>query len=233
MPLRVAKNAKLHLSPCQAAVGFAVLLLPRPLFLTLSKQLEQILFYWGFYQVQEIPAAPAPKHFLSLCGVLRCHPTRLVRRREFALSVSNWILNQTLEKPPSLQPVLWHFKWADKSIFTSGRQAADLTQWKLVCESGFKYSISSRIVDLSLILPGFPAEMCPIFHSQQSDKWPCISAGGCIAVLFFCLKTPQRYSWVINATFMLSFPAFPIVADAEKAFAWGKSWHLRINCKIN
>lgn len=56
--------------------------------------------------MQEIPAAPAPKHFLSLCGVLRCHPARPVRSREFALSVSNWILNQTLEKPPSLQPVL-------------------------------------------------------------------------------------------------------------------------------
>lgn len=131
------KKAKLHLSPCQAAVGFAVLLLPRPLFLTLSKQLEQILFYWGFYQVQEIPAAPAPRHFLSLCGVLRCHPTRPVRSREFALSASNWILNQALERLRSLQPVLWHFKWADKSIFTSGMQTADLTQWKLVCESVF------------------------------------------------------------------------------------------------
>lgn len=119
--------------------------------LTLSKQLEQILFYWGFYQVQEIPAALAHKHFLSWCGVLRCHPTRPVRSREFALSFSNWILNQTLERLPSLQPVLWHFKREDKSIFTSGRQTADLTQWKLFCESGFKYSVSSWIVYLNLM----------------------------------------------------------------------------------
>lgn len=62
----MVKNAKLHLSPCQAAVGFAVLFLPRPLLLTLSKQLEQILFYWGFYQVQGISAAPVPEHFSEL-----------------------------------------------------------------------------------------------------------------------------------------------------------------------
>lgn len=41
----MVKNAKLHLSSCQAAVGFAVLFLLRLLLLTLSKQLEQILFY--------------------------------------------------------------------------------------------------------------------------------------------------------------------------------------------
>lgn len=62
----MVKNAKLHLSPCQAAVGFAILFLPRPLLLTLSKQLEQILFYWGFYQVQGISASSSAQAFSKL-----------------------------------------------------------------------------------------------------------------------------------------------------------------------
>lgn len=62
----MVKNAKLHLSPCQAAVGFAVLFLPRPLLLTLSKQLEQILFYWGFHQVQGISASSSAQAFSEL-----------------------------------------------------------------------------------------------------------------------------------------------------------------------
>lgn len=125
------KNAKLHLSPCQAAVGFAVLFLPWPLLLTLSKQLEQILFYWGSYQVQGISAAPVPRLFLSLCRVLRWHPTRAVRSREFAVSLANWILNQN-RWGCGLQCVLWHFKQAVESIFTSGALTADLTLWKQV-----------------------------------------------------------------------------------------------------
>lgn len=92
-----------------------------------------------------------PSIFLRLCSVLRCHPTRAVRSGEFALSVSNWIPNQTLERLRSSQTVLWHFKRADKSIFTSGMQTADLTQWKLVCESSFEYNISSWSVDFKLM----------------------------------------------------------------------------------
>lgn len=78
----MVKNAKLHLSPCQAAVGFAVLFLPRPLLLTLSKQLEQILFYWGFYQVQGISASSSAQAFSELVQCPKMAPSEGTQKKK-------------------------------------------------------------------------------------------------------------------------------------------------------
>lgn len=170
------KNAKLHLSPCQAAVGFAVLFLPWPLLLTLSKQLEQILFYWGSYQVRGISAAPVPGLFLSLCRVLRWHPTRAVRSREFAVSLANWILNQN-RWGCGLQCVLWHFKQAGEIDIYLGRADSWLDTVKTgFAANSFNCSTTSCTVEAKLwsICPLLQLILADVLQPTPRNSWALI-----------------------------------------------------------